>query len=137
MNEGIFLSIKPKFLRLIETGEKNYEYRKYIPQKKFNYIYVYESSPTCMLKYVIYIDKIIEYPNKVIERGYGNADFNNGMKESKFAYHILHIDKLINPIPLNELKKTYNFLPPQSFIYAKTNIKLKKYIDNLDKIRIF
>ena len=42
MNQGIFLSIKPKFLRLIETGEKNYEFRKYIPKKFFDRIYVYE-----------------------------------------------------------------------------------------------
>ena len=31
MRKGIYLSIKPEFTRKIETGEKNYEFRKYYP----------------------------------------------------------------------------------------------------------
>lgn len=51
--KGIFISIKPKYLRLIETGKKTYEFRNYYPKEKIDVLYVYESSPTCMLKYVI------------------------------------------------------------------------------------
>ena len=85
MKKGIFISIKPEFTKRIEIGEKNYEFRKYIPKEEFDKLYVYETVPTCSLKYILTIDKIVEYPNKIIEKGYGNNDFNNGLKKSKFA----------------------------------------------------
>ena len=104
MKKGIFISIKPEFTKRIEIGEKNYEFRKYIPKERFDKLYVYETVPTCSLKYILTIDKIVEYPNKISEKGYGNDDFNNGLKKSKFAYHILKVEKLDNPISLKELK---------------------------------
>ena len=128
MDKGIFLSIKPVFTKKIETGEKNYEYRKYYPKNKINKIYVYESSPTCCLKYILYIDNVIEYPNKINEVGYGNDDFNNGLKKSKYAYHILTVEKLEKPIPLKKLKDDFSFCPPQSYAYDSKYPKLIEYI---------
>ena len=86
VESGIFISIKPEFIKKIECGEKNYEFRKYIPKKNINKLYVYVSSPDCCLKYILYIDKIIKYPNKIKESGYGNYEFNAGLKKSKYAY---------------------------------------------------
>lgn len=133
MKKGIFLSIKPEFTKKIETGEKNYEYRKYIPKENFDTLYVYETLPTCSLKYVLTIDKIIEYPNKIKETGIGNEDFNKGLKKSRFAYHILKVEKLDRPIPLKELKKVYGFSAPQSYAYDTKYPELVKYIANASK----
>ena len=33
MKKAIYLSIKPKFTKKIETGEKDHEFRKYIPKE--------------------------------------------------------------------------------------------------------
>ena len=85
MRKGIYLSIKPEFTGKIETGEKNYEFRKYYPKQKIDILYVYETVPTCALKYIIELGDIIEYPNKISKEGYGNLDFNNGLKKSKYA----------------------------------------------------
>ena len=124
MNKGIFISIKPEFTKLIEIGEKNYEFRKYIPKEKFDILYVYETAPTCSLKYILTIDEIIEYPIKIPENGYGNEDFNNGLKKSKFAYHILKVEKLDNPISLKKLKSKFGFTAPQSYAYDTRYPKL-------------
>lgn len=131
MKKGIFISIKPEFTKRIEIGDKNYEFRKYIPKEKIDKLYVYETAPTCNLKYILTIDKIVEYPNKIIEKGYGNNDFNNGLKKSKFAYHILKVEKLDNPISLKELKMKFGFTAPQSYAYDTRYPELVNYINKL------
>ena len=117
MKKAIYISIKPKFTKKIETGEKNYEFRKYIPKQEICTLYVYETVPTCKLKYIIEIGDIIEYPNKILKSGYGNEDFNNGLKKSKYAYEIKHVDILEDPVDLKTLKEKYGFMPPQSYAY--------------------
>lgn len=129
-SDGIYISIKPKFVDLIVKGEKNYEFRKYIPKRKFSKIYVYETLPKGEIRYVIEIENIIKYPNKIAEGGFGNNDFNNGIKKSKYAYKLGEIKKLETPIKLNDLKVKYNFFPPQSYTYAEKFEQLTEYIEN-------
>ena len=136
MKKAIYISIKPEFTKKIETGEKNYEFRKYIPKKEIDTLFVYETVPTCKLKYVIELGDIVEYPNKLLKQGYGNDDFNNGLKQSKFAYEIVHVDILVNPIELHDLKKEYEFVPPQSYAYDDKYKVLTKHIIEADKVRL-
>ena len=124
MKKAIYLSIKPKFTKKIETGEKDHEFRKYIPKEEIDTLFVYETVPTCQLKYIIELGNIVEYPNKINELGYGNTDFNAGLKQSKYAYEIKHVDLLENPICLKELKDIYGFAPPQSYAYDDRYEKL-------------
>lgn len=128
MKKAIYLSIKPKFTKKIETGEKDYEFRKYIPKEEIDTLFVYETVPTCQLKYIIELGNIVEYPNKINESGYGNADFNAGLKQSKYAYEIKHVDLLENPICLKDLKDIYGFAPPQSYAYDDRYEKLTNTI---------
>ena len=132
MEKGIFISIKPEYMKKIESGEKNYEFRKYIPKEPFHILYVYESTPTSSLKYILTIDKIVKYPEKITEKGYGNNDFNQGLKESKYAYHIQKVSKLVNPIPLEVLKTQFKFTPPERFAYASKYPELVKYLNDIN-----
>lgn len=136
MKKGIFLSIKPEFTKKIENGIKNYEFRKYIPKKPFEILYVYETVPTCALKYILTIDKIINYPDKIDEDGYGNDDFNNGLKKSKYAYHIASVEKIVNPVSLKKLKYDFGFVAPQSYAYDDRYQELIDYIEKLEKIKV-
>lgn len=136
LSSGIFISIKPNFTKIIETGEKNYEFRKYVPKRDINKLYVYESSPTCCLKYILFIDRIIEYPTIIEESGIGNDEFNKGLKKSKYAYSIKNVYKLINPISLVDLKKNYNFVAPQSYAYDTKYPDLIEFINNSPQKRI-
>lgn len=136
MKKAIYISIKPEFTKRIETGEKNYEFRKYIPKKEIDTLFVYESSPTCQLKYIIELGDIIEYPNKIKKEGYGNEDFNNGLKSSKYAYEIKKVFVLKTPITLDKLRKEYSFVPPQSYAYATKYQKLTDELLNAELERL-
>ena len=131
MNSAIFISIKPIHTQKIESGQKNYEFRKYIPKKRISKLYVYESSPSSCLKYILTIDKIVEYPDKIDGQGIGNYEFNNGLKKTKYAYHIASVKKIDNPIKLDELRREYDFCPPQSYAY---DIKYPKLAEKLEKL---
>ena len=133
----VVISIKPKFVDLIKEGLKNYEFRKYIPKKGINRLWIYTTSPTCVLEYVADIDNIVAYPEHVIGEGFGNEDFNNGLKLSKYAYHIKHLYRLKEPLKLESLREAYNFTAPQSYFYLENNEKLAEVILNQDLEKIF
>lgn len=132
----VVMSIKPKFVNLIKTGKKNYEFRKYIPKNGVNRLWIYTTSPICVLEYVADIDNIVAYPEHVIGERFGNDDFNNGLKLSKYAYHIKHLYRLKKPLNLVKLRDEYNFTAPQSYFYLENNKKLAEYvlIQDLEKI---
>lgn len=136
MKKAIYISIKPEFTKRIETGEKNYEFRKYISKQEIDTLFVYESSPTCKLKYILELGDIVEYPNKIKKEGYGNEDFNNGLKKSKYAYEIKKVFALKTPITLDELRKKYSFVPPQGYAYAAKYQKLTDELSNAELERL-
>ena len=129
-NRGIYLSIKPQFVDLIVKGKKTYEFRKYIPKMEFEKVYIYETLPNAGIKYVININKIYKYPEKIKENGYGNEDFNNGKKKAIYAYEIGKIMCLKEKIGLEELKSKYKFVPPQSYAYSEKYDELTQFIEN-------
>lgn len=128
-NDAIYISIKPVFSTLIESGEKNYEFRKYKPKREIQTLFVYESSPLSRLTYLIELGDIVEYPTKIEDNGYGNSDFNEGLKVSKYAYFIKKVYKLKKPILLEELKD-FGFSAPQVFAYDSKYDRLTNYIIN-------
>ena len=99
MQKGIYISIKKEHLQRIVALEKNYEFRNYYPKNGADVLYVYESSPTCELKYIIELGEIIKHPDKITKEGYGNLEFNQGLK-TKYAYEIKHLYALEKPISL-------------------------------------
>jgi len=132
--KAIYVSIKPKYLRLICLGEKSYEFRNYLPKQPIDTLFVYETRPSGALKYIIKIEKIIEYPEKIPENGLGNHEFNCNKLQSKYAYQIKEVLRLEKPILLKELKEKYNFYPPQSYSYDQNNVKLTNYLKKAKKI---
>lgn len=131
-DKAIYISIHPISLNKIITGIKNHEFRNYIPKNEFNKLYVYVTKPIYELKYIIHISEIIKTPNKIIEHGYGNKEFNLGNK-SKYAYKIKDVYELKKPISLKELKEIYNFTPPQAFAYDYRYLKLTNRIESSEK----
>lgn len=132
MNNALYMSIKPDSVQKIEKRIKNYEFRNYIPKRKFNKLYVYVTSPICELKYILIIDNIIEVPNTIPENGDGNYEFNNGIK-AKYAYQISKVYKLQKSIKLVELKEMYGFLPPQGFAYDDRYSELSEFLESTEK----
>lgn len=116
------LSIKPKYVRLIEQGIKKVELRRVIPKKRVSEIIVYESNPT---KKVIGTFKIgdihSDHPDKIWEKfgdvsGVTKEEFYNYFKNVKVGYAI-GIENFSNfktGVPLSEFGLTK---APQSFQY--------------------
>lgn len=133
----IFLSIKPKFANLIASREKTYEFRRYKPKNPIKRIWLYVTSPDSELKYIAEVGDVVEYPNQISEDGVGNADFNQGLKVSKFAFLILHLDELVEGIPIKTLRSGFGFNPPQGFIYTDTFPDLVEYVKGCEMRRLY
>ena len=135
LSNGIYVSIKQEPISKIIQGKKNHEFRNYIPKRSFKFRYVYVTAPKSQLRYVIEIGDIVKYPEQLDFDGDGNFDFNYG-KKSKYAYPIIKVYELINPISLEELKEKFGFVPPQAFSYDETYRELTKYILTSEKVVI-
>lgn len=134
MSKAIYVSINTTAVEKIINKIKNHEFRNYIPKREFDTLYVYTTSPRSELRYLLKLEKIIEYPNQIMEQGDGNFEFNNGQK-AKFAYKIKDIYELENSISLNELKVEYGFTPPQSYAYDDRYPELTRTIEQSLKIK--
>lgn len=129
---AIYISIKPKYTKLIESGKKDYEFRSYIPKTKITTLYVYETSPVCKLTYIIEIGNIVKNPDQINENGIGNQEFNKGTFKYRYAYYIKKLYKLNNSISLNKLRN-FGFTPPQAYAYGTTYAELTKFLKNQPK----
>ena len=133
---NVVMSIKPVHMERIKSGVKNHEFRKYVPSRGVDRLWIYTSSAVCALEYVADIDKIVAYPDKIAEDGYGNMEFHMGEKEATYAYHIKSLYRLKKPIHLGELREKFKFTAPQSFFYLDSNVKLKKYLESVEVERV-
>jgi len=126
--KSILISIKPKFIDLIIKGIKTHEFRKRIPASPFDSIVVYTTVPVAEVRYVLTVAEPVEFPNMIAEHGYGNRDFNEGRKKSKFAIPIMQVHELENPISLVSLRDDFLVTPPQSFVYMDSCKILNQHI---------
>ena len=69
MENDIIITIKKDHSKNILKGKKTYEFRKYIPKTGIKRIWVYTGMPVGKMEYMIEIDKIIKYPEKIEEDG--------------------------------------------------------------------
>ena len=135
MNKAIFISIKPVHINKIILGTKEFEYRKYIPKKDFDTIFVYTTIPVGKIQYILKIDEVVEQPNKISIVSDGTEEFNRGDKP-KYAYHISEIYELDSPLGLRELKSRFEFSPPQAYAYGGKYPRLMEKIIEKKKIKL-
>ncbi|KAF8805183.1 hypothetical protein BYT27DRAFT_7105139 [Phlegmacium glaucopus] len=111
----IVISIKTPHMDNIVSRVKNHEFRKYNISSNIERMWFYSSAPDQTLRYTLLNGKQLGEVKD--EEGLGNSDFNQGLKESKFAYEILHLYKVHTPLTAPELKEKYKISPPQRFAY--------------------
>lgn len=117
------MSIKPKYVSKIISGEKKFEFRKKIFKKDIEKIYIYSSSPQKQIIGYFEIKHIIkDCPTKLWEKtkdkaGITQEDFERYYKDKDCGYAI-EIKKFQE---LTEYLSPYdyysNFKAPQSFSY--------------------
>jgi len=126
----IILSIRPEFTDKIVKREKNHEFRNYLPKQNVDKIWIYVPRPVCELKYIASVGNPVIYPGKITEDGFGNKEFNEGKKVSKYAFPILHLYEINEVISLARLRMDFNFSPPQNYVYTSKYPKLIQFVQS-------
>ena len=119
----ILLSIHPKFVDKIMTGEKKFEFRRVIAKRNPNKIIIYSTSPGCKVIGEAEVeDIIIDNPEKVwketkkfsgVEKEFYVEYFDN--RDLAVAYKLKNVIKYISPIDLKDFGIK---VAPQSFVYV-------------------
>ncbi|NSU96639.1 ASCH domain-containing protein [Enterococcus faecalis] len=119
----ILLSIHPKFVDKIMTGEKKFEFRRVIAKRNPNKIIIYSTSPVCKVIGEAEVeDIIIDNPEKVwketkkfsgVEKEFYVEYFDN--RDLAVAYKLKNVIKYISPIDLRDFGIK---VAPQSFVYV-------------------
>ncbi|RSL83875.1 hypothetical protein CEP52_016603 [Fusarium oligoseptatum] len=110
IDTDVLLAIKPDHLANIISRDKNYEYRKYRLKDGVVRLWLYETAGgggRASITHIATIPSSIRHePGSVPTEppGIGNAEFNAGLKQSKFGYPILELYELVNPVTLSEMK---------------------------------
>ncbi|KLE06646.1 ASCH domain-containing protein [Aliarcobacter butzleri] len=119
----ILMSVKPKYVSKIISGEKKFEFRKKIFKKNIEKVYIYSSSPQKQIVGYFEIKHIIkDCPNKLWEMtkskaGISKEDFDDYYKDRECGYAIeikefQELDEYLSPYDYYS-----NFKAPQSFSY--------------------
>lgn len=129
---NVLFSVQPKYLKLILNGDKLIEFRN--TYWKVNYpslFYVYESKPISKIKYVFILDNPYKKGDLIpdIYTSYGTQSFNLKESDRKFAYPILKVGILSQPINLEEMH-SMKVTPPQNYLYINNFKKLTKTLLN-------
>lgn len=121
---GVLLSIKPKYVRAILDGTKQYEFRKQIFRDRTREtIFIYSSSPDKKIVARFRIGKITEgHPDFLWEEfwdasGVSETEFFRYFsgKEKGYAIQIGELEEFAEPVDPYEIFE--RFVPPQSWMY--------------------
>ena len=122
---GVLLSIKPKYVKAIMDGSKEYEFRKQIFKNRSATIaYIYASSPMKRIVGCFCPSEIVEgHPDYLWEQfrnvsGVSEQEFFEYFtgKENGFAIRIDNLEQFGTPVDPHEVFD--RFVPPQSFCYV-------------------
>ena len=109
----------------ILSGEKLYEYRKTVFRRPVEKVYIYASSPICMIVGEFRIDDVLEAtPNELwastrTAPGVTRSFFFRYFKGKSKAYAIKVKDVVAYPTPVSPYNICQNFRAPQNYIYLK------------------
>jgi predicted transcriptional regulator len=131
---GVLLSIKPKYVKEILSGAKQYEFRKQIfKNESAKTVYIYSTSPQKKIVARFQIGKIIkEHPDYLWEQycdvsGLSEKEFFEYFsdRDTGYAIRIEELETFAEPVDPHMMFD--KFVAPQSFRYVNFNPHLKSY----------
>ena len=139
----VVLSIKPQYSTKIMEGEKTVELRRRFPLSapKGAIAYIYSTTPVMAIVGTAEISEIYKLPINTIWKTYKKSAFIekstfqkyfHGLEEG-FAIELANVKSLPRQLSLNELRNRFGFIPPQSFLYAKPELR-KAVLDEYIKL---
>jgi len=131
---GVLLSIKPKYVKEILSGAKQYEFRKQIFKKESaKTVFIYSSSPQNKIVACFRVGKIVEgHPDFLWEQfrevsGISEQEFFEYFSDRVTGYAIRIDDLEPFPEPVDPHVMFERFVAPQSFCYVE-NMLLNDYV---------
>lgn len=129
----VVLSIKPLYSEKILTGHKTVELRRRFPVAAPNgaLAYIYSSSPVKAMVGTVSIRDVLKLPVEQIWTEFESTAFIERPQFDKYFEGLDHGFALVfdevktfsRPLPLSELRERFGFEPPQSFLYAKHDLR--------------
>lgn len=129
----VVLSIKPFYSEKILEGRKTVELRRRFPVSAPNgaIAYIYATSPVKAMVGTAEIRDVLKLPVKQIWKKFeesasvGREDFDKYFEGLNEGYALVFEDvkAFSRPLPLSELREKFGFEPPQSFLYAKRDLR--------------
>ena len=119
------LSVKLEYAMKILAGEKQYEYRKTIFRRPVEKVYIYASSPVCMIVGEFQIDHVLQESPKALwnlthsESGITKAFFLRYFKGKPLGYAIRLKEVVSYPVPISPFRLRDDFKAPQNYIYVE------------------
>ncbi|WP_313064778.1 helix-turn-helix domain-containing protein [Pseudomonas sp.] len=131
--KDLIISIHPRYSEKILEGKKTVELRRRFPVStaRGTKIYIYSTSPVMAIVGCAEISGVTKLPIQNMWKKYSKSAFIKkqdfemyfeGLSEG-FALELTNVQTFENPMNLKELKERFNFTPPQSFIYAKQEMR--------------
>lgn len=129
----VVLSIKPYYSEKILEGSKTVELRRRFPisAPAGTIAYIYSTSPVKAMVGTAAIRDVQKLPieqiwtkfeaSAYIERGSFERYFDG--VDQGFALIFEDVKAFSNPLPLSKLREKFDFEPPQSFLYAKHDLR--------------
>ncbi|KAI0450939.1 hypothetical protein F5B21DRAFT_488871 [Xylaria acuta] len=134
----IMVSLHPEHIARIVDRSKNHEFRAWRIPHQVSRIWVYITRPESELRYMCRFGEP-KMPGEIEdEKGIGNVEFNQGKKTAKFAYEILQVYELNNPVSLDEMKRKgwvagapqkYTYIPPAVVGELTANLRCALFED--------
>lgn len=132
-NRDVVLSIRPQYSEKIIAGTKTVELRRRFPvaAPSGTTAYIYSTSPVRAMVGMADIKRVLKMPVKEIWAQFEKVaciekdafdQYFDGV-ENGFALQFENIRALKEPLPLTELRQRFGFEPPQSFLYAKHDLR--------------
>ncbi|KAI3335562.1 hypothetical protein F4824DRAFT_148385 [Ustulina deusta] len=117
-HSDIMVSLHPEHIARIVDRTKNHEFRVWKMPQQVSRIWVYITRPESQLRYMCLFSEP-KTPGEIEDKkGLGNVEFNQGKMAAKFAYQILQVYELNNPVSLDEMKrKGWVAGAPQKYTY--------------------
>ncbi|RDW75187.1 hypothetical protein BP6252_06329 [Coleophoma cylindrospora] len=101
----VFISMHSQQVTEIMMRKRDHHFTPHALHPKTSRIWLYETAPVCLLKYMAVISSALCPGELRDERGIGNLEFNTGKsKVSKYAYEILEVYELADPLSLARLR---------------------------------
>lgn len=129
----VVLSIRPQYSSKIISGLKTVELRRRFPISvpTGTIAYIYSTSPSMSMVGVAEIKEVIKIPTSEIWDQFNDVAFIEKTDFEKYfdgveegcVIKFENVRAYSNPLPLSELRSRFDFEPPQSFLYAKHNLR--------------